>query len=223
MTEVFVVVEGPTEQLFVDGVLAPWIAQYEVYMSASRIGKPGHKGGNRYALARRDILNFLKQRSDTIVSCLFDFYGMGKDWPGRTSASANNHDTKPKTVERAILEDISTELVHAEHRFIPYVQMHEFEALLFTNPPSLAVALGNHQAAGEFQAIRDAFQTPEHINDSPQTAPSKRIEAVFQKYGKKYKKPFHGSVAANEIDVATIQNECPHFAEWIDSLLGEDA
>jgi len=223
VSEVFVVVEGRTEQLFVEGVLAPWIAQNKIYMSASRVGTPGHKGGNRYAAARRDILNYLKQRPDTMVSCLFDFYGMGNDWPGRDAAIAKNHETKPKTVEQAILDDISNEFADAERRFIPYVQMHEFEALLFTKPSSLSVALGNHTVAKEFQAVRDAFDTPEHINDSPQTAPSKRIISIFKEHGKKYRKTLHGSIASKEIEVSQIVDECPHFAEWISFLIGEDA
>ncbi len=222
MSEVYVVVEGPTEQLFVEGVLAPWIAQNEVYISASRVGKPGHKGGNRYAAARRDILNFLKQRQDTRVSCLFDFYGMGNDWPGRDAANAKNHETKPKTVEQAILEDISKQFADAERRFIPYIQMHEFEALLFTKPSSLSVALGDNSVAAQFQAVRDAFDTPEHINDNPQTAPSKRIISIFEKHGKKYRKTFHGSIASKEIEVSKIVDECPHFAEWIGSLIRKD-
>lgn len=219
MSELFVVVEGPSEQLFVEGVLAPWLALHGIYACASRVGKPGHKGGNRYPIARLDMLNYLKQRKDTLVSCMFDFYGMQDDWPGRESANSKNHDTKPRIVERAILDDISVDFADAEHRLIPYVQMHEFEALLFTCPESLSTALGDQRAKEQFQSIRDAFATPEHINDSRETAPSKRICGVFNEYGKKYRKTFHGSLAANEIDVELIRAECPHFSEWIASLL----
>ena len=64
-------------------------------------------------------------------------------------------------------------------RFIPYVQMHEFEGLLFSDPDRLAVELGKQELAQEFRDIRYNFETPEHIDDSPVSAPSKRIQKIF--------------------------------------------
>jgi Domain of unknown function (DUF4276) len=221
VNEVFIVVEGPTEQRFLEDVLAPWVAQSGVFIHASRVGKPGHKGGNRYSAAKRDILNFLKQRSDTIVSCMFDFYGMGSDWPGREDANTKNQETKPVTVEKAIYRDIVAEMPDAKKRLIPYVQMHEFEALLFSFPPSLAIALGDRDADEDFQEIRDAFETPEHINDNPNSAPSKRIEQIFSNYGRTYRKTLHGSIATQKMEVTQIRKECPHFSAWLALLLGE--
>ncbi len=217
MSEVFAVVEGPTEQTFVREALAPWLGHHNVFLKASIVGKPGHKGGNKYDAAKRDITNFLKQRSDTIVTCMFDFYGMKTDWPGRESANAINHDGKPLAIESAIKADIASAFGESVNtaRFIPYVQMHEFEALLFSNPPALAKALGNPQVAADFQIIRDEFETPEHINDGPDTAPAKRIGRVHCGY----RKPLHGSIAAKEITIETMSKECPHFRSWIDKLV----
>jgi len=192
-----------------------------VFLSATPVGKPGHKGGNVYAAVKRDVITFLKQRPDTFVTSFFDFYGMKSDWPGRESANAANHSNKPATVEIAVMEDIAAEFGDGfeEERLIPYVQMHEFESLLFSYPLALSKALGNKDAENDFQDIRDGFDTPEHINDSPDTAPSKRISRVFASYRRKYRKPLHGSIAAKTITIETMREECSHFRKWVDSLV----
>ena len=59
--------------------------------------------------------------------------------------------------------------------FVPFVTMHEFEGPLFSRPEAMAVGMGVPELAQQFQDIRGLFPTPEHINGSPQTAPSKRI------------------------------------------------
>lgn len=221
MSEVFAVVEGLTEQTFVREVLAPWLAKRGVFLRATQVGKPGHKGGNVYAVAKRDMMNFLKQRQDTFVTCFFDFYAMKDDWPGRKEADAANHDRKPVAVEDAIKQDIETAFKGSlrEDRLIPYVQMHEFESLLFSHPPALSKTLGVKDSEGEFQLIRNEFKTPEHINDDPNTAPSKRIIEIFRNYRRGYKKPLHGSIAAKQITIDTMREECPHFRTWVDTLV----
>ena len=72
------------------------------------------------------------------------------------------------------------------------------------------------ELAGGFQAIRDQFETPEHINDSPQTAPSKRVEALVAGY----EKPLLGTLAILEIGLETIRSNCPHFNQWLTRLEG---
>lgn len=220
MSEVIAVVEGHTEQTFIRDVLAPWLGLQNVHMRAALIGKVGHKGGNVYEVAKRDILNFLKQRNDVIVTCLFDFYGMGNDWPGRQIAATANHHDKPLLVEDALLRDLEQVFGDtASSRFIPYVQMYEFEALLFAFPSSLAKALGDTSSEIVFQEVRDKFNTPEEINDHPSTAPSKRITKIFQEHGMRYRKPLHGSIAAEYTTIETMLLQCPHFKSWIETLV----
>ena len=96
-------------------------------------------------------------------------------------------------------------------RFIPYVQMHEFEGLLFSDASSLADGINRRDLDEAFRAIRDNFNSPEDINDRPDSAPSKRIK---QLYGG-YEKPLHGSLAAIEIGIDTIRRECPLFDGWL--------
>ena len=142
-------------------------------------------------------------------------------WPGRAEANGKPHRYKPGCVEKAIHADIAT-AVDAEviRKFRAYIQMHEFEALLFSEPKALADVMRDEKSAAKLVRIREGFRTPEEINDSPQTAPSKRVEAVFPFY----RKPFHGAVAANRVTVEKMLDECPHFKEWVTWLqsLGGD-
>ena len=99
-------------------------------------------------------------------------------------------------------------------RFIPFVVMHEFEALLFSDCAAFARGVGRPTLARSFQAIRDQFDNPEAINDSPITAPSKRVEQLIPGY----QKPLFGNVAALEIGLNKIRDACPHFGSWLQKL-----
>lgn len=92
--------------------------------------------------------------------------------------------------------------------------MHEFEGLLFSDCVAFASAIGRPDLAASFQGIRDEFETPEEINDSPVTAPSKRVEALVAGY----QKPLFGTVAALDIGFDAIRAECPHFDRWVTTL-----
>ena len=129
---------------------------------------------------------------------LVDYYALPqtgtKAWPGRAAANELHHDDKACTVQDTTLEVLARHLGMAkqELRFVPYVVMHEFEAMLFSDCTSFAEGTGRKDLGAEFQKIRDQFATPEQINDSPQTAPSKRVEKLVPGY----QKPFLGNLAA---------------------------
>jgi hypothetical protein len=217
MSRVIAFVEGQTEQGFVRDVLAPFLAVKNVYMTARLVGKPGHKGGDcRYARAKQDILLLLRQEHDTVVTTMFDFYALPDSWPGRNEARQAPFDRKAGIVEAAVKTDIVEELGSSfdESRFHPYLQMHEFEALLFSQPATICAVLRSAGKEEEIQAIRDKFQNPEKINDNAATAPSKRLEQVFADYRKR----IHGLIAAQRIGIDVMRNDCPHFAEWLTML-----
>lgn len=96
-------------------------------------------------------------------------------------------------------------------RFVPFVTMHEFEGLLFSGPEAMAVGMGVPALARQFQDIRDLFHTPEHINDSSQTAPSKRIKDLMPKY----EKVLQGNLAALSVTLPSIRDECEIFNDWV--------
>ncbi|MBI3411798.1 MAG: DUF4276 family protein [Planctomycetes bacterium] len=217
MNRVIAVVEGCTEQAFVREVLAPWLGSRDVGLTARLVGKPGHKGGvGEYPRAQRDMIALLKQDSVTFVTTMFDFYRMPDSWPGRKKAKKLAFARKASTVEVAILNDVAQTFGGRfdRRRFFPYVQMHEYEGLLFSRPEVISKVLMNPAIAEDLKAIRADFDAPEEIDDSPETAPSKRID----KLSPVFQKPLHGVIAAQRIGIETIREECPHFNEWLTAL-----
>jgi hypothetical protein len=99
-------------------------------------------------------------------------------------------------------------------RFVPFVMVHEFEGLLFSDCAAFTRAIGRPELEVAFQAVRDAFATPEEINDSPVTAPSKRVEGLIGNY----EKPLMGTLGVLGIGLARIRQECLHFDSWVHTL-----
>ena len=99
-------------------------------------------------------------------------------------------------------------------RFLPLVMMHEFEAMLFSDCEAFGKAIGRCDIIPDLQRIRDSFPNPEEIDDSPETAPSKRIEALYPGY----EKPLMGTLATLQIGLDRIRAECPHFRGWLERL-----
>lgn len=142
------------------------------------------------------------------VTTLVDFYGF-QDRNDRTRAE----------LEAAILAEAVRRSPGLETRYVlPYVQMHEFEALLFSDIEQFEWVqdVWSDQTRKQLQAIRDAFASPEQINDSPQTAPSKRILAVFAKGG--FSKVEHGPLIAEAIGLEKMRSQCPAFHAWLSAL-----
>lgn len=216
MVRVHVLVEGQTEETFVKRVLQVHFNGPEVYLYPRLIGEPGHRGGvGEYLRARRDILATLKEDTSAFCTTMFDYYGMPDSWPDREAARHKAFAEKAATVENAVGADIATELGGGSTypRFIPYVQMHEFEALLFSDVKLLADGLELADDA-ETRHIRDQFHSPEEINDSEQSAPSKRIRGLNPGYAK----VTDGALISERIGLATMRAQCPHFSEWIGRL-----
>lgn len=217
MTRVHIICEGQTEETFVNEVLAPHLARHQVYPAAALVGKPGHKGGHvTTARMAFDIKRRLLDDKQAWCTTFFDFYGLDSDFVGKTAAAAkSSHAEKAAVVEAALRQHMIGQTDEtAILRFIPYVQMYEFEGLLFSHPAKMAAGLYQDDLAGELEAIRATFRTPEEINDSPHTAPSKRIIALMPDYDK----PLHGSLAALEVGLDVIRTACPRFDGWIGTL-----
>lgn len=216
MIRVHILVEGETEVTFVKQVLLPHFIPYGIHLLPRRLGRTRHKRGIcTYPLAQREILITLKQEEQTFCTTMFDYYGMPLDWPQRKEAKGKPFDQRSVMVEKAISTDIASRLGSRFDcsRFIPYVQMHEFEALLFSNPKVLADGLGLMEEE-PIRHITDQFQSPEEINDSQQTAPSKRIARLNAKYSK----VTHGILISQRIGLDVMRTQCPHFNEWIEKL-----
>lgn len=211
--EVVVLVEGSTEQRFIKQLLAPYLAPSKVYLTPIILDKPGQKGGDvKFSRAKNDIGRHLKQRSDTWVSTLVDYYGIKPDWPGYAASKAlPDHAQKAATMNQATAAEVARLFpeCHPETRFIPYVSMHETEALYFSDPACLASNLGVSQQ--RIDAILNECGEPERINDRPETAPSKRLEQLTNRF----KKTTTGIAIAEQIGIPRMRAACPLFDAWI--------
>ena len=171
-----------------------------------------------WEIARQRIVNNLRADSELTVSTMVDYYGMPNDWPERASpfTAAMSVSDRAEEIESALLQDVCNEMDSSFNpaRFVPYVMMHEFEAMLFSDCQAFVTAIGRSDLSASFQAIRNEFDSPEDIDDSPDTAPSKRIESLMPAY----QKPTMGAQAAQSIGLEAIRRECPHFADWMERL-----
>ena len=213
---VYIIVEGHTEQTFVRELLAPEMANESVFLHPVLIGKPGHKGGDvRFERAKEDIGRFLKQGFRTHISTMFDYFRLDPGWPGNVDMQGcPTAIEKAERIENATLAKIG-ELFpdhNVEGRFIPYIEMHEFEALLFSEASILANTIGVD--TGQIEDILDEFGEPEEINDGPDTAPSKRLISLHNRY----RKVAMGKTISEAIGIPTIREKCPHFDKWLTML-----
>lgn len=216
MARLVILVEGPTEGRFVDDVLAPHL--YQIGHTDVRTILAGKRGGGiaGWGPVRRDILNSLKEGADIWVTMMVDYSGMPHSWPGRRQAeSRRSIGEKADTVEQAMLARIKGALENFYPvRFIPHVTMHEFEGMLFSNPSVLADAIGHPNIAPQLEGIVNECGSPEEINASYGTFPSRRIKALAQGY----QKALTGVDAARQIGLMTIRHRCTLFDRWVGKL-----
>ncbi len=215
-------VEGQTEESFVDNVLAPHLYRVGYTLVSPRLlgnaRQRSRRGGIRpWDSVRKDILNHLTEDKSALATTMVDYYGLPDTWPGREEGGQKGTlQARAASVEQAVLHDISESLGGSfdPRRFVPYVVMHEFEGLLFSDPDRFAQGMGMPDLSSELQAIRDEFDNPEEINDSPETHPSRRVRDLY----KGYQKPLMGVLAAEEIGLDAIRGECPLFSRWVEEL-----
>ena len=227
MTRLLVHVEGQTEESFVNEVLKIHLCTQRFADVNPRIlgnARPrSQRGGvGAWTSARKDITNHLKQDPGCIVTTMVDYYAMpqtgSRAWPGRSEANELAFPNNAETVEKALATDVCEQMGSdfKPERFVPYVMMHEFEAMLFSHCERFAGGIGEPELAPKFQEIRAKFGCPEEIDDSPETAPSKRIVSLVPGY----QKPLWGILAALEIGLGAIRLACPHFRSWLERLEG---
>lgn len=222
MTRLLVLAEGDTEELFVREILAPHLAKFGVYASATGVVSKrlasGKKitGGNLWSNVRNS-LNPLLQDSDAWVTTLLDYYGLPDAFPGFGNGYAL---TGNAAAHLNIVENALAEAVNHSPRFIPFLVLHEFEAWYFVRPNQVAAYYGQEHIARLMQDASDRAGGPEAINHGKETHPSKRLEG----YGVGFRKTTAVALL-KEIGIHAIRVACPHFAAWLDRLeaLGQAA
>jgi hypothetical protein len=222
MPRLYLFAEGETEQTFADTVLKPHLAKFGVYLSrpvliahARRRGKVHRGGGRKYTPMKDDILRFLKQErgGEVFFTTMIDLYAIHPEFPGLTEAEKLRHvpDKRVEALEQAFTSDIG------DVRFVPYIQLHEYEAYLFSDPTWFRYFYDHHEKQmAALKAIADKHATPELIDDGQDSAPSKRIIAELPDC--EDAKPAVGPQVAELIGLEVIRGKCPHFAAWLSRL-----
>lgn len=217
MSRLYVFAEGPTEQTWAGSVLNEhlWHREIQVHpvlIANSRKKQQVYRGGMRkYVQMKNDIVRFLTQNPgrDVFFTTMIDLYALPGDFPGRAEAERNRNRPYDSVavLERSFSDDID------DPRFIPYVQLHEFEALLFVDPGYFRGLFdcGDRQLQN-LTAISQQTQ-PELINDKYETAPSRRIIEQIPEYA--VSKSTAGPLIAEAIGLQRLRAGCPHFNDWL--------
>jgi hypothetical protein len=210
---IYAFVEGTTEKIFINKILKPYLCKKNVDIAVTVLStSKKQKGGDiKFSRAKNEIITHLKQRNRTYVTTMIDYYAL-KEWPGLEEIKAK----KSNMIQSSIANILETScknaignICNADNRFIPYIAMHEFEALLFSNPEILAKHINIERDLIDRILIKCG--EPEAINNSPQTAPSKRLESLYPSF----RKTVTGIAIAEEIGIDTMREKCPLFNTWI--------
>lgn len=218
----FVVAEGHSESGFFKPFLAEHLALRGLDLHVPIIGKGSAKGGLKYrsfAQVCEEIHDFLADRRRPYVTTFLDYYGLPTGgrlgWDFVPLAKARGG---VAAIERELAEGVRKAAGSLADRFIPYIQRHELEALFFADPATLAAALENPVLAAKFAAIVETAGGCEEIDDSPVTAPSKRLQALCPTYVKGRSSAAHAPRLGARLSLESVRAACPRFAAWLAAL-----
>ncbi len=203
---IYFIAEGATEVQFIESSLRYHFIAKGIYdIRAFDMG-----GSNSYGKYHTDVTTFLKRETDVIVTTMIDFFRLPKDFPGYEAAKKMNGNEKQiASIETEINQRINNQ------RFVPYIQLHEFEGLLFADMKGFNQIPGcDSKVLAQLKLILDSYPNPELINDGPDTAPSKRLKQIIPRYDK----PLYGAYIALENGLDSIINKCPRFKNWLEVL-----
>ena len=219
MLEVIVFAEGQSEEQFLKRVVAPSLHTRQVYVKAQTLKTSQQGSGGAVSFGRLLFYarNALRQSPKVMLSTFLDLYGLDTDFPEFEAAKKLiSVSDRVQKLEAALHRVVVNEVGCRPDRFIPHIQPYEFEGLLFADVTALSkTEPGWVRYLSQLSAIRNKFETPEHINDSYETKPSSRLESLLQP---QYKKTRHGPLAAGRVTLETMEAECPHFRGWMTRL-----
>ena len=216
-----VIAEGQTEERFVKNTLAAHLGKFQISTDVRRVMTSRDKrravvyrgGLISYLKARKDIQSWLKEdrHPESRFTTMFDFYALPSNFPDYEKAKGiADPYQKIEVLERGFQDDIN------ESRFIPYIQLHEFEALVLADPANLEHEYFEHEAAIRSlqNVLEQAGGNSELINDHPETAPSKRLLRLIREYDK----VSVGADLAGLNGIDFLKKNCLHFCSWMEAL-----
>lgn len=208
MNRIVFIVEGDTEILLVDKVIMPHIYDlvYQIAYNCQTIttNRKQHKKGGvgSYGKFKNEIQNTLSQ-GDVLVTTLIDFFKLPTDFPQFTDDSS-----RIQQIETAIHQDFDS-----NPNLLPYIQRHEVEALMYSSMEGFELVMDEDEQLKKVQQIIDQYPNPEDINNSPATAPSKRLQKIYD-----YDKTGDGEMIFEMVGIEAMLEKCPRFANWINSI-----
>lgn len=222
MKRVHCIVEGQTEVKVFYSILVPYIQNRIAEYVDIVITPIKHSGGGivHYSKLWTELRNHLLEK-DKIVTTFFDYYGLLEkhEFPRYKEAKAESNTYKAiEFLESGISEDLRDKGINVKN-FVPYIQLHEFEALLFSSNDGFDYQYDDENILRELKSVLPKFTTPEDINDSPVTAPSKRIISILSNNGEKYNKVIDGETIATIVGIEKMMEKCPRFKEWVELLI----
>jgi hypothetical protein len=221
----YLTVEGETELKFAKETLFPHLAKFEVEV------RPRMIPTNRKLGTRGGALNFQRLKNNTAhlmkedahpearFSTMIDLYALPADYPGWKGA-----EKKSKPADRVLELEKALAAELADSRFIPFLQLHEFEALLYCDLKKFQFGIQEadkttaqlDKAIAQLQKEVACFSCPEDINEGDTTAPSKRLIKHVPRY--ENMKVRVGAPAASAIGLPVLREKCPHFGQWLTRL-----
>jgi hypothetical protein len=217
--EIIVFAEGPTEEQFIKRIVAPALRHLDIYLKPQTLktSKDASGGAVTFDRLKFNARNTLRQYPNAVLTTFIDLYKLDTDFPKFLESSKKldiyqKVDSLEVALHAAIVEHVGCR----PERFIPHIQPHEYEGLLFSDVDALVNTdpdWPNYRT--KLLKIRNDAESPEHINDGFDTKPSKRLEDNLLP---KYKKTLHGPLAAEKITLSAMERECRHFREWMDKL-----
>ena len=211
MKRVIFIVEGDTEISFIQKCIMPYLYQkgFTNPMNAQKIitnRKKNKKGGNvAFEYLKNDIERVAATRN-ILITTFLEFFRLPTDFPGYTTDSL-----KIEQIEEAVRENISSIVDRAN--FLPYIQRHEIEALMYTNMDGFNYVVDKEESLNKLKEIINQYANPEDINSGSETAPSKRLMKIFP-----YQKTTDGEIILEALPIDDIRSKCPRFNEWLENL-----
>lgn len=216
MKRLVIIVEGETEEAFVHQVLAPYFCNLGFcnYVQCFKL-KHSHGGIAKYSHLKQDILKVIYE-TDAEISTMIDYYRLPSDFPGfARSQSISDKRHRIRLLERKIKEDIESSQGRPFGNLHPYIQLHEFETLIFSSTKGVEEMFEPREYhRKQFEAVINEFSNPEDINNGPDTAPSMRLKHLIEGYDK----VLFGVELTKSIGMKTLLAKCPHFREWVEEL-----
>lgn len=216
MNRIIIICEGQTEQEFCNTLLQPYFGANGITLQAPLIKKT--MGGiANWTVLKREIETYLRREKDVLVTTLIDYYGI-KDshgfplWAEKQAIADKSQ--RLDELEAAMLADVDANL---RPRFVPYMQLHEFEGLLFSDKQAFYTTFYNSNELVDKAYLEQTFadfDNPEMINDGVETSPSHRLERIISGYDK----VVYGCCLAEAIGLNKMRQKSLRFDNWLKRL-----